>query len=243
MHGAAFCPILSWTIIDTGPASAEKNMEIDAKLLGELDAFSTSPILHLYDWKAPSATYGHFIQPFDHLSDKISLELAKRPTGGGVIFHTHDWAFSMLVPASHEAFSMNTLDNYAFVNHLLIEVIGQFLGQKAGLSLLPGECEKDNKCVGNFCMAKPTKYDVMLEGKKVCGGAQRRTKNGFLHQGTISLSLPDRDFLDEVLLDEAVLRAMFENTYSLLADIPSAKDLVEARKFLKNTFISTIKTF
>lgn len=233
---------MSWTIIDSGLASAKKNMEMDAKFLEELNASSTSPILHLYDWESPSATYGHFIQPYDHLSDKISLELAKRPTGGGVIFHTHDWAFSMLVPASHEAFSMNTLDNYAFVNNLLIDVIGRFLGKKEGLSLLPACAERD-KCVGHFCMAKPTKYDVMSEGKKVCGGAQRRTKNGFLHQGTISLSLPDKNFLDEVLLDKTVSKAMFENSYSLLADIPSAKDLMEARKFLKNTFISTLKAF
>lgn len=234
---------MSWTVIDTGVSSAKKNMEIDVRLLEELDASSISPVLHLYDWESPSATYGHFIQPFDHLSQKISLELAKRPTGGGVIFHTHDLAFSMLVPASHEAFSMNTLDNYAFVNHILIDVLKRFLGKEVGLSLLPAECEGKGGSACHFCMGKPTKYDVMLDEKKVCGGAQRRTKNGFLHQGTISLALPDPDFLDEALLDPAVSRAMHENTYPLLADLSPTKDIAEARKFLKDAFTSYVKEF
>jgi lipoate---protein ligase len=227
---------MNWTIIDTGTSSAKKNMEIDADLLAALDPSSASPILHLYDWLAPCATYGHFIHPFDHLSSKADFELAKRPTGGGLLFHISDWAFSILVPASHEAFSLNTLDNYAFINTLLIDIINRFLGFKANLSLLPTESPRDH-CLCHFCMAKPTKYDVMLEGKKVCGGAQRRTKAGFLHQGTISLSIPDQGFLDRLLLDPSVSKAMFENTYPLMADVP----LKEARKFLKNTFLAHLK--
>lgn len=221
-------------------------MEIDAELLERLDASSTSPILHLYDWKVPSATYGYFINPADHLShavfDQKYLELAKRPTGGGLIFHTNDWAFSVLVPSAHEAFSVNTLDNYAFVNKLLMDVIGHFTGRSVTLSLLPNEPEAMDSCSRHFCMAKPTKYDVMLDGKKVCGGAQRRTRSGFLHQGTISLSIPDKDFLEKILLPNTnVSKAMFANTYPLLEGSPSAKDLIEARLFLGEAFKSIIK--
>lgn len=234
---------MKWTIIDTGVASAQANMKIDAKLLEELDPSSASPILHLYDWQTPCATYGHFLDPSEHLSkecfEKNRLELAKRPTGGGLIFHTNDWAFSLLIPASHEAFSTNTLDNYAFVNHLLAEMIGQLIGQKAGLSLLPLEPEVKDSRLRHFCMAKPTKYDVMLDGKKICGGAQRRTRSGFLHQGTLSLSFPDPDFLDKII-PQNVSKAMFENTYPLLNDLP-VRDLIEARQFLKSTVVNFIK--
>jgi lipoate-protein ligase A len=48
---------------------------------------------------------------------------------------------------------------------------------------------------------------------KVAGAAQRRTKKGFLHQGTISLTLPQLDLLQDVLLsNEEIMRAM--ETYS-----------------------------
>lgn len=235
-----------WTIVDTGMSSAMENMEIDAKLLEKLDPFSNSPILHLYDWQNPCATYGHFIKPSNHLlkdvAENKSLELVKRPTGGGLILHTNDWAFSLLVPASSEDFSMNTLDNYAFVNTLLINVISQFTGIKADFSLLALEPNVKDSDLCNFCMAKPTKYDVILNGKKICGGAQRRTKSGFLHQGTVSLSLPDKSFLDKIIPPN-ISKAIYENTFPLLGEVSSSKDFIEAKQDLKNTFITLIKGF
>ena len=64
-------------------------------------------------------------------------------------------------------------------------------------------------------MADPTVYDVMVDGKKVVGGAQRRTKHGFLHQGSISLGVPDLHFLRSVLKNAAVADLMRENSYPL----------------------------
>lgn len=236
-----------WLILDTGVSSAKQNMHIDTKLLEELDPFSTNPIIHLYEWDVPSATYGHFIDPKEYLSEEVfasgCLQLAKRPTGGGVIFHTTDWAFSVLVPAGHEAYSLNTLNNYVFVNNLVIEVINCFLGGSPtlNLQLLPYEGKPIDRFSRHFCMAKPTKYDVMLEGKKVCGGAQRRTKAGFLHQGTISLAMPNEAFLEKVLLPNTLVRqSMEENTFALLGKIVSEKDILEARKFLSACFKAVV---
>lgn len=230
-----------WIIQDTRKSSVQHNMGLDAKFLAELDPLSTTPILHLYDWQESSATYGHFIDPKLHLSEEVfrtgCLQLAKRPTGGGVIFHTTDWAFSILVPAGHEAYSVNTLDNYAFVNHLVIEVISRFLGTTIDLNLLPIEEKPLDISSSHFCMGKPTKYDVMWNGKKVCGGAQRRTKAGFLHQGTISLMMPEEEFLRKVLLPGTFVReAMYKNTFALLGSSTSEKDLLEARKQLSSSF-------
>lgn len=234
-----------WLILDTGVSSAKCNMELDAKLLNELDPTSCNPILHLYEWEAPSTTYGHFIDPSAHFSKEAFCaeggQLAKRPTGGGVIFHVTDWAFSVLVPASHKAYSANILDNYAFVNHLVMELISRFVGHSVAPSLLPNEPKPTDCHSVHFCMAKPTKYDVMVEGRKVGGGAQRRTKSGFLHQGTISLALPSDEFLERVLLPNTfVHQAMLENSYPLLAEVSSAKELEDARKFLAQSFKSIV---
>lgn len=231
-----------WQVIDSGPATVKANMDLDKKLLEELNDASL-PILHLYDWVSPSATYGHFINPATYLSPEAfnCLDLSKRPTGGGVTFHVADWAFSVLVPANYHAYSLNTLDNYAFVNQLVIEVLSRFLGGGHDFSLLHNESQALDPHSGHFCMAKPTKYDVMLGGKKVGGGAQRRTRTGFLHQGTISLSLPDRDFLAKVLLPgTCVYESMSKNTCTLLPKTSSVKDLVEARHFLKQLFTKVL---
>ena len=59
------------------------------------------PLLHLYQWDGPSATYGYFIDPSKYLDlNKLRqhhVALARRPTGGGIVFHIWDLAFSFLI--------------------------------------------------------------------------------------------------------------------------------------------------
>src|SRR5689334_7500261 len=130
-----------WNIVDTGTADAERNMQYDAALLERADE-EGRPILHLYEWEGSSATYGHFIDPAQYLNlssaEQRGLRLAQRPTGGGIIFHLWDMAFSVLVPAHLPEYSTNTLDNYAFVNEAVRGAVCDFLqGKKEDLSLIP----------------------------------------------------------------------------------------------------------
>lgn len=217
---------MNWTILRGSTLSAVDNMARDVSLLEE----STRPTLHFYDWNGPSATYGYFIQPENHLNiagvKEANLQLARRPTGGGIIFHLYDLAFSVWIPASHSAYSLNTLDNYAYVNTRVGKAIHQFSGQKSSL-LSREEIPADKSC-NFFCMAKPTKYDVILNGRKVGGGAQRRTKRGFLHQGSINLALPDEAFLRSVLLPKTcVLDAMSKHSCLLLKDSQKESDIAK----------------
>jgi lipoate-protein ligase A len=39
------------------------------------------------------------------------------------------------------------------------------------------------------CFQKPVRGDVVTDGRKLAGGAQRRTKSGMLHQGSIDAKL------------------------------------------------------
>ncbi len=226
---------MSWKLIDTGVRNAAANMELDAALLSDLEE-EREGILHLYDWEGDAATYGHFIDPDNFLNmagvAKKSLDLAKRPTGGGIIFHKCDLAFSVLVPATHPEFSNNPLDNYAFVNNRVIWAIHQMVHLPA--ELLPDEpIPLDDHCK-SFCMAKPTKYDVMIQGKKVGGAAQRKTKHGYLHQGSIALGFMPEDYLSEVLAPQTqVLQGMRANSFSLLGEKWTDKQLVEARQELR----------
>jgi lipoate-protein ligase A len=228
-------------VYDTGVNTAEENMRLDAELLEQLKEAS-EPILHLYDWQGDCATYGYFIKPYELLEEsaveEYGLQIARRPTGGGLVFHHCDFAFSLLVPSSYRHFP-NTLECYAFVNRMVIDVVRAFCDDLGLPSLLPSEndCEVDRIC-RHFCMAKPTIYDVMVDGRKVGGAAQRRTRDGFLHQGTIALTVPPEGFLKAILKGgEPVIRAMQENGYPLLGKGEvSAQTLLGARKRLSQLF-------
>lgn len=229
-------------ILDSGKASAAENMALDADLLRTLNE-NSRPLLHFYEWKNPSATYGYFSSPMVLLNEKgiykYNLELAKRPTGGGIIFHQFDFAFSFLLPAAHPCFSQNTLDNYRYVNQMIAKAIQDFMAEKLKLELLPCEADckalenRHQKPLRNFCMAKPTVYDVVHRGSKLAGGAQRRTKHGYLHQASIALTLPPDDFLAEIVLEKTVIAAMKKCSFPLLKSDASASEQEKAKTILK----------
>lgn len=220
-------------ILDTGISSAEANMALDEKLLEELDP-AGEPILHLYQWEKPSATYGYFADPAKHLdlqkASERGLALAKRPTGGGIVFHIWDLAFSFLMPSGHSAFSPNTLENYRFVNEAVLRAVDGVFGL-GKVELISEDGEELGPSCPNFCMAKPTRYDVVRDGRKIAGAAQRKRKQGYLHQGTISLAFPDLALLREVLLSkEEVARAMESYTFAPLGNRAERARLEEARE-------------
>jgi len=221
---------MAWNILETKAASADENMQLDAQLLENLEGHER-PILHLYEWEKESATFGYFVKPEELLNlgeaEKRGLDLARRPTGGGVVFHLWDLAFSVLVPAKSELFSTNTLDNYNLVNRVIKDVVKEFI--QGEIKLTHDDAPFQDQTCTHFCMARPTKYDVMLQGKKIAGAAQRKTKDGFLHQGTIALLRPDEELLGAVLPSKAVREAMMQMTFPLLSD---RKDLREGRRQL-----------
>jgi lipoate---protein ligase len=221
--------------IDSGFLPPATIMAKDRALLNELEKGDESPTIHFYEWEGQCLTYGYFIKPEDHLNleaaERLDLRMARRPTGGGIIFHLTDLAFSVLIPTSHSSYSLNTLDNYAYINHKVAKAIALFLG-KGSPELLLNEPLCENEGCIPFCMAKPTRFDVILEGKKVGGAAQRRTKWGYLHQGTISLAMPPKNILDAVLKKE-IVEAMEANTFSLLAGQSTPFQLKECRQQLK----------
>jgi lipoate-protein ligase A len=233
-----------WKFVDSGKNSPQHNMALDAKLLQEISP-TGSKILHFYDWDTPCFTHGYFINPKDYLQleqlQAMGVTWARRPTGGGIIFHTTDLAFSVLVPSQDPWYQENTLANYKKINDKVQQAVFLYI-KETELKLLAQDPQGLDAYANNFCMAKPTIYDVMLDGKKIAGAAQRRVKNGLLHQGSISLAMPQENFLKSALIPGTrVLEGMQAHTYPLLKDGWGPGDILQTRKmlqgFLKKVFL------
>ena len=228
-------------ILDSGKKTAKENMSLDASLLDQLNA-QDKPTLHFYDWEKPSLTHGYFISVDKHLDLKKlkenKIEVARRPTGGGIVFHLWDLAFSFLMPAGHKYFFESPLKNYQFVNQIILKAL-------KNLTTRPGFLEKQDKLNSGslelkeqnplaFCMARPSKYDLIFQGKKAAGAAQRKKHNGYLHQGTISLVVPDEKLLLDLLLDPKLAKAILEESFFLSDEM---KDLADIRAELKQVLL------
>ncbi len=233
-------------ILDSGTQSAQDNMRCDQALLENLRP-DGAPLLHVYSWSTPSLTHGYFLAPeaYLHLDKAVQygLQWARRPTGGGCVFHLWDLAFSFLLPAQHPSFSLNPIENYRFVNEIVFQALSSFFALDSLLfHHTTPPLEHPHR---NFCMALPTQYDVMYQGKKIAGAAQRKRRNGYLHQGTLSLAFPDRSLLQELLLSEKTAHEIFDTTFAPLGEACSPHRLEATRRelqhHLKKKFSSSLE--
>jgi lipoate-protein ligase A len=113
--------------------------------------------------------------------------VVRRPTGGGVVFHDHDFTYSVVAPTGHWLIALDRMQSYHWVNRAVL----------AGLEAcaVPGTLARHQNPVSvdratMVCFQNPTRYDVMLQGRKVAGSAQRRTRDGILHQGSLHFGGP-----------------------------------------------------
>ena len=219
--------------------TAQNIMDKDAQLLESLKEAS-DPILHIYRWKNPSITYGHFIKIEKMLNlsevESLGIDIAKRPTGGGVIFHLYDYAFSFLLPASSQFFSINPLDNYNFVHNIVMKALGSLVKDQ-DLKFLPVN-PKDETAASNFCMAKPTIFDLMVGEQKIVGAAQRKKAQGYLHQGSIALKKPDQEILKKILVDSQNVAVKMENySFYFLDERATTKESLDFQEKIKNLLV------
>ena len=164
--------------------SAFQNMAIDESLLRHVQA----PILRIYDWEESCVSIGYF-QKASVVPARVSF--VRRYTGGGLVEHGRDLTYTLVLPADHPLTLAGTLPSYRAIHEGIASAL-----QAAGIAchLATGQPKKDHAS----CFLKPVPADVLdPAGKKLAGAAQRRTRQGCLHQGSILLpglipkNLPD----------------------------------------------------
>lgn len=192
-----------WRDIDRDPYI---NMSIDELLLPLLDPLT--PILRVYGWNRPSVSIG-YVQNYTAAEADPEYAVVRRPTGGGVVYHDRDITYTVAVPASHPIHRLDRMESYHVFHRAVQRALAE-LGIAASLAAANPSMRLPDRATMK-CFVSPTRYDVMGDGKKVAGAAQRRTRDGTLHQGSIALAAinASRDSMTEKLI------AAFEKEFAI----------------------------
>jgi lipoate-protein ligase A len=190
---------------DDASHSAAMNMAIDEALL----EYAAVPSIRFYRWHSPALSFGYFGK-FAHVARYAGeRDLVRRWTGGGIVFHGDDLTYSIVIPANDNAFSDSSMAIYEKVHRALagalvangapVEMAGvaetprgaRRKSRKGDLQIAPAvenrrslEPTVTHRRYNN-CFANPVRADVMVDGRKIAGAAQRRTRRGLLQQGSI----------------------------------------------------------
>jgi lipoate-protein ligase A len=162
---------------DRAPAGAALNMAIDEALLDH----STSPTIRFYGWLRPAVSFGYFADFAQVERATPAQELVRRWTGGGSVPHGEDLTYSIMIPASEPTASLGPPALYTEVHEA---VRAALVPEGWEAMFAPGATPK----ISGACFANPVRNDLLIDGRKIAGAAQRRTRRGILHQGSIQVS-------------------------------------------------------
>lgn len=168
-------------IDDPRPSDGPWHMAADEFLLHTMD----QPTLRFFHWRSPQATFGYFLRHDDIVRKCPGWSITRRWTGGGVVRHGEDVTFSLVVPRGCSLSRQQGRLLYEKIHHcvalaLSADAVGRF-------ELVPdadsGKVSASDR--SSDCFHAPVPADVLSQGRKVAGGAMRRTHAGVLYQGSI----------------------------------------------------------
>lgn len=176
------------------PADGPANMRRDWELL---EGLQEDLILRIYAWSGSWASYGYFQSEAEaaaHFAEE-TLQFVKRPTGGGLVDHRQDLTYTLLIPKSHPWAKLSRAECYLAIHRLIATAL-----TAGGVTCALIEHESG---AGAACFAHPVPGDIIdpETGHKLAGAAQRRTRHGLLHQGSILVPELDATWIKQVFLE------------------------------------------
>ncbi|HHM23688.1 MAG TPA: hypothetical protein ENJ23_01445, partial [Bacteroidetes bacterium] len=117
--------------------------------------------------------------------ERAGVDVARRPTGGRAVLHAREWTYSVIFPADSSFYRKSILETYLVIARWLLAGL-QSLGIAASLAperhIPAGELTGPD---GQSCFSVPSSYEIIADGRKLVGSAQRRWPDVVLQHGSI----------------------------------------------------------
>ena len=171
-----------WDLWQDKTYSPAMNMAIDEALMLTAE-LRGRPILRLYEWDADAVSIGYTQKIARVPADRGGI--VRRPTGGGIVFHKHHFTYTVVLPNSHWVVKgTKPVESYNWINRAVQSALKELEMQS---NLAQEDIPKSVDRAGMVCFVTPTKYDLLSGERKIAGSAQRRAREGMLHQGSIEM--------------------------------------------------------
>lgn len=138
--------------------------------------------LRFYTWNEPTLSLGYFQPAEDRTRDANLSRLAwvRRSTGGAAIVHHHELTYALALPSGKEWTSAEHW--ICRVHHILQRVL-----KEHGVKSHAVVCGEEQKFGPVVCFLHQTPGDLLIDGSKVAGSAQRKMRGALLQHGSILL--------------------------------------------------------
>lgn len=215
------------------PEDGKRNMEVDSEALQRAEA-SLEPItiIRFYQWSTATVSLGKHQSPekacdteFCKLND---IPIVHRPTGGRAVLHDNELTYSV-VSNDPCLFPVNDLmGTYRVISNGLREGFTKY-----GINVIASSGTRENENAGKHlmqspCFSSPTRHELMFEGRKLAGSAQRRLKHSFLQHGSIPIRVDYRFMAHALATEPELLRAQMISIEEVSGEDIELGELIKA---------------
>ncbi len=193
-----------WRFIHSGTCEAGLNMAIDEAIADHVRSGDVPPTLRVYSWEKPSVTIGCFQKITDidlPACSRNAITVVRRPTGGRAILHDHEVTYSFSSMNSSMKGFQSLFTSYELLSDAFLKAFRSFTDQ---VEVSPRRIKRRSLIRKPHCFETVSYGEILLEGHKIIGSAQKRYRTGFLQQGSIPLSI-NRDLHGTIFTTEAAM--------------------------------------
>jgi lipoate-protein ligase A len=141
--------------------------------------------LRFYAWNEPTLSLGYFQSAalrknVPHLDE---LPWVRRATGGAALVHHHELTYALALPPGSPWHDPHPLPWTCRFHQILAEV----LHKGWNLTVKRVNCGEERKLGEVLCFLDQTRGDLLADGHKIAGSAQRKQRGAILQHGGILL--------------------------------------------------------
>jgi len=178
-----------WRLLNYQRYNAFENMAIDEAIFRETIKDKKKPTIRFYGWHPAAVSIGYFQDPQKELNiekcGNMGVDIVRRLTGGKAVFHDDEITYSVIAGVGEKSFPADILGTYKVISDCLVQGLA-YLGIKANLAKACRSMK--NMELESCCFAIPSRNELLVAGRKICGSAQMKTKDGFLQHGSLLLT-------------------------------------------------------
>ncbi len=150
---------------------------------------TSPPTLRFYGWRTPAVSIGRFQDARQEIDfeacRQLGIDLIRRPTGGKAVLHEQELTYAVIAGDDLPLFPPDILETYRIISGCIARGLAE-CGIRA-------EMEAEGRAAGEepldrSCFSFPSRYELLVAGRKICGAAQTRSHGVFLQHGALLMA-------------------------------------------------------
>ncbi len=177
----------AWRLVISPALSGAANMELDREAFAK-----AAPALRFYSWQPRCISVGYGQVPEEELdlvrAKQLGYDVVKRPTGGGIVFHSEaEITYSLVTSVDDPLLPKGLIASYKVISEAIVTGLKK-LGVPAEIKQVRDARPATRD---TLCFSYPTEFEIVAQGRKLVGSAQKRGKHAMLQQGSVFVRQPE----------------------------------------------------